>query len=637
VDDPQARTEPPPARWAVVGPTHPAPGGIVHFTDGLARALEAQGPTLVIGWRRRFPAFLYPGTVTDERSTAVVSAAGEPVLDLLDPRTWRRAVARVRAFRADAVVLQWWHALHAPVVRSMARRLRRAGIPVVLICHNVQSHESNAVFRALTTRALRSVDAIVVHARALVAQANVVAPDVPVTAAFLPLFDNVADGAGSASPQEIRAVREAAGATDAPLALTFGYVRPYKGVEDAVEALVHTIGDVRLLVAGECWEEPGRFHELAARLGVADRVRFDLRYIPNDELPALFAAADVVVLPYREATQSAVAALAMAYRRPVVATDAGGLAELVTDGETGRVVPPRRPDLLAGAIDRVLADDRDWGAAIDRVRERLSWARYAEILRAAAVPRRDVHSHAVLDVASRRRKAAKLITVLEREWPLDGADILDIGTGNGTIAHELAAVAGREGSVASVDVADVRVDAAGYDFHTYDGERLPFADRSFDVAVSNHVLEHVGDHAAQRRHIDEIVRVLRPGGVAYVALPHRWQLVENHHRLPLLGWVRGSLADRYMRGTGRGPCFDIRALGRRELLRLMRHGGLEARDATADLVDVTLDLGQEASARLLRRLPGAARLLRGPLLPTIVAIGRRPADRDVASVSSSRS
>ncbi len=624
MDDPQEQSPAAPRRWVLVGPTHPAPGGIVHFTEGLARALQATGPTLVLGWKRRFPARLYPGTVNDERSTAVVSAQGEPILDLLDPRTWRRAVARIRAVGADAVVLQWWHALHAPVVRHMAGRLRRAGIPVVLVCHNVQSHESNAVFRLLTSWALRSVDAIVVHAQALVADARRVAPGVPVTAAFLPLFDNVAAGAGEATAEEVRAVRDAAGAGDLPLALTFGYVRPYKGVEDAVAAVAHTTSGVRLLVAGECWDDPQRFHDLARQTGVADRVRFDLRYIPNDELPALFTAADVVVLPYRQATQSAVAALAMAYGRPVVATDAGGLAELVEDGVTGRIVPARRPDLLAAAVDEVVRDDRDWAAAIAPARRRFSWERYAGVLRDAARPRRDVVTHAVLDVDSRLRKAAKLITVVERERPLAGARILDIGTGNGTIAHALSAVAGDDGSVASIDVADVRVEREGFTFTTYDGARLPFDDAAFDVVVSNHVLEHVGDAAAQSRHLAEITRVLRAGGVAYVALPHRWQLVENHHRLPLLGWVRGGLADRYMRAAGRGERFDIRALGRREFTRMMRAAGLVARDATDDLVDVTFQLGQERSTRLLRRIPGARRLLRGPLIPSIVAGGRPP-------------
>ena len=199
-------------------------------------------------------------------------------------------------------------------------------------------------------------------------------------------------------------------------------MRPYKGVEDAIAAMAHVRARAVLLVAGECWESPDALPRRGRAAGVADRVVLDFRYVPNDEIPALFTAADAVVLPYRTATQSAVAALAFAYDRPVVATRAGGLAELVEDGVTGALAPPADPGALAAAIDRVLADTRDWGAAIADVRARRSWARYVDLIdRAAAVARSPpgaiATTHAVLDVPSRRAKAAKLIAVIERAAP----------------------------------------------------------------------------------------------------------------------------------------------------------------------------------------------------------------------------
>ncbi len=614
-------------RAALVGPTHPAPGGIVHFTEGLAAALAERGDTLVVGWSRRFPARLYPGTIADEVSETAVTAPGEPILDLLDPRTWRRAARRITDFQPDVAVLQWWHALHAPVVISLRRSLRRAGIPVVVVCHNIEPHETNRLWRALTRRALGGAGALIVHAAALRPQAERAAPGVPVVDGFLPVFANVAAATGPAGPDEVVALRRRLGAETCPLLLTFGYVRPYKGVEDAIAAMAHVRTRAVLLVAGECWESPNRHREAAEAAGVTDRVVLDFRYVPNDEIPAMFTAADAVVLPYRTATQSAVAALAFAFDRPVVATRAGGLAELVEDGVTGALVPPSDPEALAAAIDRVLADRRDWGAAIADVRARRSWARYLDLIdqaaEVAATPRRDATTHAVLDVPSRRAKAAKLIAVIERTCPLRGARLLDIGTGSGTIAADLAAAAGPDGSVTSVDVTDVRVTRDGYEFVRFDGERLPFDDAGFDVVVSNHVIEHVGDREAQRRHLREIARVLVDGGTAYVAVPHRWQLVENHYRLPLLGWLPRRAADAYMRGARRGERYDCRPLGRRELLTLLTDAGFDARDATGDLVDVTAEQRAGAAGRALAAAPWLRVALRGPLLPTIVGVGRR--------------
>jgi len=617
-------------RIALVGPTHPAPGGIVHFTAGLAGALDDRGPALVIGWRRRFPGRLYPGTIADNVSGTPVTADGEAILDLLDPRTWRRAARRIKDFQADVVVLQWWHAIHAPVVIALQRSLRRADIPVVIVCHNVEPHETNWVWRMLTRRALGGAGALIVHAAALRPQAELAAPDVPLVEGFLPVFGNVAAATGPAAADGVAALRQRLGADGRALLLTFGYVRPYKGVEDAIAAMAHLRTDAVLLVAGECWEDPDRYRAAVAESGVADRVVLDFRYVPNEEIPVLFTAADAVVLPYRTATQSAVAALAFAFDRPVVATRAGGLAELVEDGATGALAPAADPASLAEAIDRVLADPRDWSAAIAGVRRRLSWDRYVglieEAARAARRPRRDPATHAVLDVPSRRTKAAKLIGVLERERPLRGARLLDIGTGSGTIAAALATVAGPDGSVTSVDVTDVRVQRDGFTFATYDGHRLPFDGASFDVVVSNHVIEHVGGSDAQRRHLREIARVLVPGGTLYLAVPHRWQLVENHYRLPALSWLPQCMADAYLRGTRRGERYDCRPLGRRELRCLLTEAGFEPRDATGDLIAVTGERSDGIAGRSLARIPLLGTVIRGPLLPTIVMVGRRPPD-----------
>lgn len=614
------------ARIALVGPTHPAPGGIVHFTDGLARALSQRGPSLVIGWQRRFPERLYPGTITDDVSLTAISATGEPILDLLDPRTWRRATRRIREFEADIALLQWWHPMHAPVVLALRRQLRRAGIAVVVICHNVEPHETNAVWRRLTYAALKGADALVVHAATVRDEAQALAPGVPIVQAFLPVFGNVADAMSDSSPAAMDALRSRVGAHDRKMLLCFGYVRPYKGVADVITAMADLRSDATLLVAGECWDGEAGYHEIVAAAGLTDRVTLDFRYIPNDEIPVMFGAADAVVLPYRAATQSAVAALAFAFARPVVATRAGGLAELVEDGVTGALAPVGDPPALAAAIDRVLEDDRDWAPAIRQARERLSWSRYVELIEhavAARTPSRDPHTHAILDRTSRRAKAAKIAWTIEQARTLTGTRVLDIGTGNGTIAAELAAAVGATGRVESVDVEDVRVDRDGYRFALLDTDQLPFADDAFDVVVSNHVVEHVGDGAAQQHHLDEVARVLAPGGVAYVAVPYRWRLVENHYRLPFLSWLPRRVADRYVSATGRGDHYDCRLLTRRELLRMLRAAGLSARDATGELIDATIALDRGPAARALR-LPGARHLVRGPAVPTIVAIARKP-------------
>jgi glycosyltransferase involved in cell wall biosynthesis len=368
-------------RIALVGPTHPAPGGVVHFTAGLADALARRGLVATIGWRRGYPARFHPGTVRDlasEQSVSAIDAA--PVLDFLDPRTWWRAAAQICHSGAQVAVVQWVHPIHAPVIALLSRALKSRGIGLVLICHNVEPHESNPAWRLAARWALRQAGALVIHAGSLRPAAARLAPNVPVIQAFMPAFTNVAETLGTATIWEAEAVRERLGVGNRKLILMFGYLRPYKGAEDAVMAMAHVTEDAFLLVAGECWGDAGRFSRVAAAAGVQDRVAFDLRYQPNEAIPALFAAADVVVLPYRAATQSAVATLAFAYERPVVATDVGGLGELVQEGVTGALAEPSNPRSLAQAIDRVLGTEREWALGLAAARRSLTFDRYVTLV-----------------------------------------------------------------------------------------------------------------------------------------------------------------------------------------------------------------------------------------------------------------
>lgn len=146
--------------------------------------------------------------------------------------------------------------------------------------------------------------------------------------------------------------------------------------------------------------------------------------------------------------------------------------------------------------------------------------------------------HASLDLRSREKKAEKIRAILEAERELGGCDLLEVGVGSGAIAAGLADAVKPSGGVWGVDVRDSRVVTEGFRFVLVQDTSLPFADRFFDVVVSNHVLEHVGPRPEQLAHFREIARVLKDDGVAYLATPNRWALLEPHFHLPLLSCCR---------------------------------------------------------------------------------------------------
>jgi glycosyltransferase involved in cell wall biosynthesis len=138
----------------------------------------------------------------------------------------------------------------------------------------------------------------------------------------------------------------------------------------------------RLLIAGEFYQPRGDYERQIAALGLSGRVLLEDRYIPNEQVPKYFAAADVVVLPYLSATQSGVSKLAYHFDKPVVIADVGGLAEEVEEGKTGYVVPPNDPAALAAAIAKVLAEKTriDFTGHIREYKKRYSWERVVEAI-----------------------------------------------------------------------------------------------------------------------------------------------------------------------------------------------------------------------------------------------------------------
>ncbi len=235
-------------------------------------------------------------------------------------------------------------------------------------------------------------------------------------------------------------------------------------------------------------------------------------------------------------------------------------------------------------------------------------------------------SHASLDLAARGRKAAKVRALLAEVVDLQGARVLEVGTGSGAIAASLVDAVGPAGQVEAIDVVDERVVTEGVRFTRVEGTEVPFGDASFDVVISNHVIEHVGDRSEQLRHLRELRRVLRPGGWAYLAMPNRWRVVEPHFKLPLLSWLPRPLRSGYVRLTGRGERYDCDPMSRRELRGLVAEAGLEAHDRTVDAVRVVRRVETPRGlSRVALAAPSSLLALGRPLVPTEIALLRKPA------------
>lgn len=243
-----------------------------------------------------------------------------------------------------------------------------------------------------------------------------------------------------------------------------------------------------------------------------------------------------------------------------------------------------------------------------------------------AEPRRQ--GHAVLDLASREKKGRKIELILGLD-ALRSYEMLEVGTGSGGIAHYFGAQPGSRYSVVSVDVSDTRQVTDGYAFQLVESTTLPFPDAHFDVVLSNHVIEHVGDRQAQAAHLAELRRVLRPGGVVYLAVPNRWMLVEPHYKLAFLSWLPHGWRTPWLKLWRKGSFYDCEPLQLGELEALARGASFDPSNVSTHALRATLAIEGARSrlARLAATFPDSVLYRLRRIIPTHIYLLREQAHR----------
>ncbi len=372
-------------RWALLGPLHPYRGGIAHYGALLADELARTDEVRAVNFRRLYPRLLFPGRTQFDESESPIRFEAPRLVGSLDPLSWERTARHVADREPDAIVCHWWQPFFAPAYGSVLRRLARLrpGCRRLLLCHNVLPHERSRLDHLLAGYAFGAAQGFLVHSESDAERLRELRPGTPHVVHPHPRY--AAFEGGAASREEARA--RLGIAPGERVALFFGYVRAYKGLDLALEALaLATAGALRLWVVGEFYEDRAPYDARIAELGLNDRVCIVDRYVGNEEVAGYFQAADLVLQPYRSATQSGIAQIAAAFGRPVLATRVGGLPEQIEDGVTGLLVPPGDARALAAAMDCFFAEELGPGMteAIAAAAARFSWEGLAGALRRLA-------------------------------------------------------------------------------------------------------------------------------------------------------------------------------------------------------------------------------------------------------------
>ncbi len=368
-------------RLDLVGPAPPSRGGISAYTAMLFAELRRRHDVRLLSFRRLYPRLFYPGRQDRVAGGAEAPAGAQPLIDGRNPLSWLRAARSVRRRRPHWLILSWWVVYWVPLYRLLLRAARRSGSRVLFLCHNVEEHEGGAWKRRLARRLLSRGHAFLVHSQAerkrlleLVGEPRAVA------VAAMPSYEALNDRPLT----RVEARRRRGLSADERIILFFGFVRPYKGLRVLLQAMPRVLQalPVRLLVAGEFWEPRRAYDELIDSLGLAGNVTVEDRYVANHEMASFFQAADVVALPYTHVTGSAIASLAVGFRRPVVASSIDPLPDVVVPRRTGLLVPAGDPVALGDALVDFFVNlrEQEMRPHLEALNRRLSWPRLVDVL-----------------------------------------------------------------------------------------------------------------------------------------------------------------------------------------------------------------------------------------------------------------
>jgi len=379
-------------KFYFVGPFYPLRGGIAQYIGVLGQKLQSAGHDVkILSFIKQFPEFLFPGQTQIEESRDYIELPSDACFIPWNPITWCRTFLKIKREKPDAVVYKFWMPFFAPgfgFVGMLTRWFTHA--KTLYIIDNVKPHEKRPGDKLLTRWAFRWVDGFIVQSEIVKRDLEDWYPEAkrkPVFYVSHPVYDCY--GGTEYSKEEARTALSLS--ADALVLLFFGLVRAYKGLDLLLNAFPKILDrldrDVQLVVAGEFYDSESSYRELIDELEIGDKVKIINQYIPNEDVEKYFKAADLLVLPYRSATQSGVTQVASYFKLPVLSTKVGGLPEVIKNGKNGLLVEPNDPEAIAEGIVKFFCTDINTEIldALELRQEDDSWKKMIEALESMTV------------------------------------------------------------------------------------------------------------------------------------------------------------------------------------------------------------------------------------------------------------
>ncbi|MEO7485963.1 MAG: glycosyltransferase [Ferruginibacter sp.] len=369
----------------IIGPAHPLRGGLASYDERLAKEFMQQGHTVSIyTFSLQYPGFLFPGTTQFSTEPAPADLDIHVRINSVNPLNWISVGRELKRLQPDLIVVRYWLPFMGPCLGSILRIVKQNNhTKVVCIADNIIPHEKRVGDVAFTKYFVRPVDAFITMSEKVLSDLPKFAKVKPAKFVAHPLYDNFGEKLSLQEARQHLNIPE-----NEKIMLFFGFIRKYKGLDillDAIKILKSSnnspLGDGgKLLIAGEFYEDRKPYDEQIAKLGIEDWLILKTEFIADSEVKYYLSAANVVIQPYRSATQSGVTPLAYHFEKPMIVTNVGGLPSLVPDDKVGLIAEPNAESIAAKITEFFQKGEAHFLPHLIEEKKKYSWAKMVKTI-----------------------------------------------------------------------------------------------------------------------------------------------------------------------------------------------------------------------------------------------------------------
>ena len=339
----------------IIGPAHPLRGGLASYNERLAKEFITQGyNTIIYTFLLQYPGFLFPGTTQYSSEPAPTDLQIKVRINSINPLNWIAVGNQLKKLKPDIIVVRYWLPFMGPCLGTILRRIKKnMYTKIVCIADNIIPHEKRPGDAAFTKYFLKPVDAFITMSDKVLMDLKKMVSNKPAVAVSHPLYDNFGEIVSKETAREHLKIN-----VDDKIILFFGFIRKYKGLDILLEAfkILKTnysaeTKNFKLLIAGEFYEDKKNYEALLNDIAIRDSLILHTDFILDSEVKYYLSAADCIVQPYRNATQSGVTPLAYYFEKPMIVTNVGGLPSLVPDKKVGLVAEPNAYDIAKKILE----------------------------------------------------------------------------------------------------------------------------------------------------------------------------------------------------------------------------------------------------------------------------------------------